>query len=189
MLVLNAWLDQEVLGLHPPKRTNHSMNRQSKLLFNLSLTLVFFPLSSFASINFDKIASEVKGFLGDQLTRAYCMVKKDCHQRVIYLINASSHPITLNGCHFSSNQILPSGDKVFTARKNSKGHACELTISQEGKTLTVATLSPRESTINYKQQNRTLCLIDHRVLKSWHKCPWGCGKYEVHGYIGACAVV
>lgn len=163
------------------------LNRLVKLL---STTLILsLPLSASASIDFEKIAKEVKGFLGDQLTKAYCMIKKDCHQRVIYLMNLSDAPIKVNGCHFETNQVIPAGEKAFTARKNSKGHGCEVSITKEGETNTIVTLSPYEHYIHFTQQYHSVCLTDHKVLKSWHKCPWGCGKYEVHGYIGACAIM
>jgi hypothetical protein len=152
------------------------------------MLLILCPFSSFANINFEHIVQKVKGFIGEELTRAYCMVKRDCHQRVIYVVNPSEDSIMLNGCNFDVNQIVSAGGEAFTARKNSKGHACELTISKGGEILSVVNLSPRESQIDYQKQNRTYCLTGHRVLKSWKKCPWGCGHYEVHGYIGACAV-
>lgn len=160
-----------------------------KLRFKILLMgLLLCPFSSFASIDFDEITEKVKSFLGEELARAYCMLKRDCHQRIIYVINPSQNAITLNGCHFSANQIVPAGGEAFSARKNSKGHVCELTISKGGEILSVVNLSPREKIIDFKKQNRTICLTGHRVLKSWKKCPWGCGKYEVHGYIGACGV-
>lgn len=157
--------------------------------FIFLLGFLLLPFSSQAGIDFEKIAKEVKGFLGDQLTKAYCMIKKDCHQRVIYVMNLSSEPIKLNGCNFDGNQTVQPGEKAFTARKNSKGHGCELSISKGEETQTIVTLSPYEKYINYTKRNRTMCLSEKKVLKSWHKCPWGCGTYEVHGYIGACAVM
>lgn len=152
------------------------------------LAIISLPTASFANIDIDHIVKKVKGFIGEELTRAYCMIKKDCHQRVIYVINTSSEPVTLSGCHFSANQVVASGADAFTARKNSKGHSCELTISKAGKELSRVVLSPYAHGIDFKKQEDTFCLTTHRVLKSWKKCPWLCGKYEVHGYIGACAV-
>ncbi len=50
--------------------------------------LLLLPLLSVTAhaIDIDKIVREVKSYLGEQLTNAYCMVKRDCHQRVVYVV-------------------------------------------------------------------------------------------------------
>ena len=103
-------------------------------------------------------------------------------------MNMSSKPIQLDGCQFGAHQAINSGDHAFTARKQSKGGTCTLNVAQGNNQLTNVVLTPKQNGITYNKQTNTLCLTEHKILKSWKKCPWGCGRYEVHGYLGICTV-
>lgn len=155
----------------------------------LPLSLLFISIQAYA-IDLNHILKEIKGFLGSQLVKAVCMIKRDCHQRVIYVVNPTPKTITLNGCHFDANTQLGPGEKKFTHRKNSKGKSCVLEVSRDGELDTKVNLNPYNQDVNFEKQGHLRCVTAHTVLKSWQKCPvFHCGKYEVMGYVAVCSTL
>ncbi len=163
------------------------MKKRFHLLLLLMLPLI--SLNAHA-IDIKHIVKEVKGYLGDKIVKAYCMVKKDCHQRVVYVVNVSQKPVTLNGCNFGANTVLNPGAKAYTARKNSKGSTCQLEESINNALDAKVTLNPHDKYINFEKKGHFACIAVHTVLKSWQKCPViHCGKYNVNGYIAICSAM
>lgn len=162
---------------------------RSKFFLLLTIFVCFYCSVSHANsfTNLDDIVNEVKGTISKYATRAYCMVKRDCHQRVIYVKNMSNHEITINGCNFSHNQTVQPGKHTYSARKNAKGSSCQLSLLNQGTEFSNISLNPKSKQVTYNKHYQTICLTEHRVLMSWKKCPW-CGKYNVMGYISACIV-